>query len=239
MISLSVCFRYRIWCVFIGDDKNGKINSPHYRRVHYYSHYLQVISLCRWLIFRPRSKPVNCRARLFRESAMVEVVEAYSVLWLEDLRILTRDIWVRNPSRSIGSLRCDPIELFGLRWSANASLDAARSANKLLHWNWDDELLYSFFSIHGVDRSYSFIHTNRSIIFLLDCRLSKRSFSVRWWRLMLKVRMSDISTKSTPKLKPVQRHFWKPSSSKIRPHRKHVWKNIFSSQSIGLNHFVW
>lgn len=74
------------------------------------------------------------RAVLSRVMVTVAVVEAYLGLWLEDLRILTLDIWVRNPNKLIGSLRCDPIELFEFPLSVNALLGVARSVSKLLHY---------------------------------------------------------------------------------------------------------
>lgn len=107
------------------------INSLDYRLVSYCYHYSRWISLCQWLIFRFHSSQSDCRALLSRVMVTVAVVEVYSGLWLEDLRILTLDIWVRNPNKLIDSLRCDPIELFELLLSVNASLGVARSASKL------------------------------------------------------------------------------------------------------------
>lgn len=78
----------------------------------------------------------------------------------------------------------------------------------------------------------------RNKIWRFVCMLNKRSYSGRWWRLMLKVLESVIKIKSNPKLKPVQRHFWNPCSWSTRPHRKHVSKKTLVSLSWGLKRAI-
>lgn len=103
--------------------------------------------------------------------------------------------------------------------------------NKIRNW-----ILFSYKRKKEFQKSVilPILKTYRNKNWRFDCILNKRSLSWRWCRFMLNVLASVIKIKSSPKLKPVHRHFWKPCSWSIRPHRKHVSKKTLLSLSWGL-----